>query len=125
MGIFLPADPNGPDELMQQGKLRFPFGKLWFKWLSLGTGQADVKTDNRRLRDLIIAGRATPGFIVSQEIGLDEAVDAYQHFDARDDGWTKVVLHPWSAAPPSRLVVGSGWFCRAPQGAAEVVDVEP
>ncbi len=94
VGIFLPADPHGPDELMQQGRLRFPFGKLWFKGLSLGTGQADVKIYNRRLRDLIIAGRANPGFIVSHELGLDQAVEAYQHFDARDEGWTKVVLHP-------------------------------
>jgi glutathione-independent formaldehyde dehydrogenase len=31
---------------------------------------------------------------VSHELPLDQAPEAYQHFDARDDGWTKVVLHP-------------------------------
>jgi glutathione-independent formaldehyde dehydrogenase len=31
---------------------------------------------------------------VSHELPLDEAPAAYQHFDARDDGWTKVVLRP-------------------------------
>jgi glutathione-independent formaldehyde dehydrogenase len=25
---------------------------------------------------------------------LDEAPNAYQHFDERDHGWTKVILHP-------------------------------
>lgn len=50
--------------------------------------------NNRQLRDLIHAGRAKPSFIVSHELKLDQAPDAYQHFDVRDHGWTKVVLHP-------------------------------
>jgi hypothetical protein len=29
---------------------------------------------------------------------LAEAVDAYKHFDNRDEGWTKVVLHPTAVA---------------------------
>jgi threonine dehydrogenase-like Zn-dependent dehydrogenase len=28
----------------------------------------------------------------AHRLGLDRAPDAYAHFDARDDGWTKVVL---------------------------------
>jgi threonine dehydrogenase-like Zn-dependent dehydrogenase len=31
---------------------------------------------------------------VSHELGPDEAPSAYERFDRRDDGWTKVVLHP-------------------------------
>jgi len=31
---------------------------------------------------------------VSHEVGLDEAVDAYDKFDCRVDGYTKVLLHP-------------------------------
>jgi threonine dehydrogenase-like Zn-dependent dehydrogenase len=41
-----------------------------------------------------VEGRAKPSWIVSHELPLDEAPSGYQHFDARDDGWTKVVLHP-------------------------------
>jgi glutathione-independent formaldehyde dehydrogenase len=60
----------------------------------MGTGQAPVKRYNRQLRDLIIAGRATPGFIVSHELPLTEAPNGYKNFDDRKDGWTKVLLHP-------------------------------
>jgi len=58
------------------------------------TGQCPVKAYNRQLRDLIHAGRAKPSFIVSHELKLEQAPDAYQHFDARDHGWTKVIVHP-------------------------------
>jgi threonine dehydrogenase-like Zn-dependent dehydrogenase len=30
--------------------------------------------------------------LVSHELPLEQAPDAYRHFDAREDGWTKVVL---------------------------------
>jgi len=31
---------------------------------------------------------------VSHELNLDQAAEGYDHFDKREDGWTKVVLHP-------------------------------
>jgi glutathione-independent formaldehyde dehydrogenase len=60
----------------------------------MGTGQANVKTYNRRLCKLIEIGKAKPSFIISDELPLIEAPEAYKHFDARDEGWTKVVLKP-------------------------------
>jgi glutathione-independent formaldehyde dehydrogenase len=60
----------------------------------MATGQANVKAYNRQLRDLIHAGRVTPSFIISHKLPLKSAPDAYEHFDARDSGWTKVVLKP-------------------------------
>ncbi|MFB6570037.1 glutathione-independent formaldehyde dehydrogenase [Streptomyces noursei] len=100
VGIFLPEDPGGKEaqgELEAQGKVPIDFGLLWFKGQRLGTGQAPVKRYNRALRDLIAHGKAEPSFLVSHELNLDEAPSAYEHFDARDDGWTKVVLHPGGA----------------------------
>ena len=94
VGIFLPQDPNAPDELEQEGKIAFDMGKFWFKGQKIGTGQANVKHYNRQLRDLIHEGRAKPSWIVSHQLSLDEAPSGYEHFDARDDGWTKVILHP-------------------------------
>jgi len=56
-----------------------------------------VKSYNRQLCTLISAGKAKPSLIISHELPLDEAPEAYKHFDARDNGWTKVILHPNSA----------------------------
>jgi glutathione-independent formaldehyde dehydrogenase len=67
---------------------------LWFKALRVGTGQTPVKRYNRELCELIHEDKARPSFLVSHELPLDAAPDAYRHFDARDDGWTKVVLKP-------------------------------
>ncbi|MFE3250358.1 glutathione-independent formaldehyde dehydrogenase [Streptomyces sp. NPDC059209] len=94
VGVFLPQDDAAPTELTQEGKLPFDFGQFWFKGQRIGTGQANVKAYNRRLGRLIRHGRAKPSFIVSHELPLSEAADAYRHFDDRDPGWTKVVLKP-------------------------------
>ncbi|SDO48261.1 glutathione-independent formaldehyde dehydrogenase [Microbacterium sp. ru370.1] len=98
VGVFIPQDPGAADDLAKQGQVAFDMGLYWFKGQTMGTGQAPVKKYNRQLRDLIAAGKATPSFIVSHELSLDEAPDAYEHFDNRDDGWTKVVLKPEKAA---------------------------
>ncbi|KIC83423.1 hypothetical protein RR51_05610 [Pseudomonas sp. C5pp] len=74
--------------------MAFDFGALWFKGQFIRTGQANVKACNRRLAQLIHHGRAKPSQIISHRLTLAEAPDAYKHFDARDDGWTKVVLKP-------------------------------
>lgn len=60
----------------------------------MGTGQCNVKSYNRYLRDMIIAGKATPSFVVSHEIGIEGAPAAYQKFDKRIEGYTKVLIHP-------------------------------
>jgi threonine dehydrogenase-like Zn-dependent dehydrogenase len=94
VGVFVPQDPGSPDELGKQGQVAFDIGLFFQKGLRAGSGQANVKRYNRQLRDLIAAGRAEPSFLVSHEVALDDAPDAYRHFDNREDGWTKVVLHP-------------------------------
>jgi threonine dehydrogenase-like Zn-dependent dehydrogenase len=97
VGVFVPEDPKGPDALAKKGEIAFDWGLLWSKGQRLGTGQANVKAYNRRLMALIERGKATPSFLVSHHLGLDEAPEAYRHFDARDAGWTKVVLNPWAS----------------------------
>ena len=56
--------------------------------------KANVKSYNRQLSTLISAGKAIPSQIVSHELSLDDATDAYNHFDKRDNGWTKIILKP-------------------------------
>jgi glutathione-independent formaldehyde dehydrogenase len=94
IGLYVPSDPGGVNEQAKQGLLLLPFGRLWEKGLRVGTGQCNVKHYNRYLRDMIIAGRATPSFVVSNEVPLDQAPTAYEKFDKRIEGFTKVILHP-------------------------------
>lgn len=94
VGVYVPEDPGAKSELARHGKLAFDFGTFFFKGQSMGTGQCNTKQYNAQLRDLITEGRATPGFLVSHEMPLAEAAAGYDHFDKREDGWTKVVLHP-------------------------------
>jgi glutathione-independent formaldehyde dehydrogenase len=94
VGLYVPADPGAPNEDAAEGRLLFEIGTFFEKGLTMGTGQADVKSYNRQLRDLIVAGVAAPGFIVSKELPLDDAPEAYRKFDDREDGYSKVLLHP-------------------------------
>jgi glutathione-independent formaldehyde dehydrogenase len=94
VGVFLPEDPGGPDELAKQGEIAFDFGAFWEKGQLVGTGQCNVKSYNRQLMRLIHNDKAQPSFLVSHELKLDEAPRAYAEFDKRSEGWTKVILHP-------------------------------
>jgi len=93
-GLYVPSDPGAADEQSKAGNLVLPFGRFFEKGLSMATGQCNVKKYNRYLRDLIVAGRAKPGMIVSHEIGIEEAPSAYEKFDKRVEGYTKVIIHP-------------------------------
>lgn len=93
-GLYVPSDPGGVDAHAQKGYLLMPFGKIFEKGLTLRTGQCNVKKDNRHLRDLIVRGRAKPSVVVSNVLSLDQAPMAYDKFDKRVEGYTKVILKP-------------------------------
>lgn len=94
IGVYMPQDPGAANEAAKDGRIGFGFGRLFQKGLAVGTGQCPVKRYNEHLRDLIIADRATPSLVVSHELPLTEAPGAYEKFDQRVDGYTKVLLHP-------------------------------
>jgi glutathione-independent formaldehyde dehydrogenase len=94
VGLYLPSDPGAPNEDAAQGLLLFNIGRFFEKGLSMGTGQADAKVYAHHLRDLIIEGRAQPSFVVSKQLPLEQAPDAYARFDKREEGYSKVLLHP-------------------------------
>ncbi|MBC7413629.1 MAG: glutathione-independent formaldehyde dehydrogenase, partial [Herminiimonas sp.] len=94
VGVFLPADPGAQDALAKIGKLAFDFGQFWIKGQRIATGQANVKAYNRKLANLIHVGKAKPSMIISHELALAEAPKAYENFDQRKKGWTKVILKP-------------------------------
>ncbi|QKV91115.1 glutathione-independent formaldehyde dehydrogenase [Streptomyces sp. NA02950] len=97
-GLYVPSDPGAPDEHAKHGQLLLSIGRMFEKGQWIGTGQCNVKRYNRQLRDMIIARRAKPSFVVSYELPLDQAPSAYEKFDQRIEGYTKVVLHPALAA---------------------------
>jgi glutathione-independent formaldehyde dehydrogenase len=94
VGVYMPQDPGAATEQAKQGRIAFDYGTFFSKGQRMGTGQCPVMRYNRHLRDLIITGRATPSFLVSHELPLDRAAEGYHHFDKREAGWTKVLLHP-------------------------------
>lgn len=94
VGLYLPSDPGGPDENARHGRLLFEIGRFFEKGLKMGTGQADAKMYGPYLRDMIIAGRARPGYVVSKRLPLEQAPDGYARFDKREEGYSKVILKP-------------------------------
>jgi glutathione-independent formaldehyde dehydrogenase len=96
VGVYMPEDPGAASTAAKEGRIGWDYGTFFTKGQRMGTGQAPVKKYNRQLRDLIIDGQASPGWIVSHELSLHDASDGYRNFDGRADGWTKVLLHPGS-----------------------------
>ena len=94
VGLYLPSDPGAPNQHAAKGELLFKVGRYFEKGQKMGTGQADAKQYAHQLRDMIVAGRAEPGFVVSQQLPLSSAPDAYARFDRREEGYTKVLLQP-------------------------------
>jgi len=94
IGVFTTKDPGGKDPHAKKGEYIIPWGALWEKGISVGTGQCPVKKYNYQLRNAIVAGKAKPGRIVSHRISIAEAPDAYEKFGKRTDGYIKVILKP-------------------------------
>jgi glutathione-independent formaldehyde dehydrogenase len=102
VGVFLPEDPKSPDAQGREGRVAFDLGEFWSRGQRMATGQTPVKAYNRYLCRLIHEGRAHPSFIVSHELPLEAAPDAYAHFDARENGWSKVLLKPQARAATAK-----------------------
>ncbi len=92
IGVFEKEDPGGATEAAKKGVYMIPWGNMWAKGLSIGTGQTPVKKFALMLRDQIVGKMATPSFIVSHSISIDEAPDFYMNFDRRADGYIKGVI---------------------------------
>jgi glutathione-independent formaldehyde dehydrogenase len=94
IGVFLDSDPHARDETAQHGEYLIPWGALFKKGVTIGMGRDDDKRYNDHLRDSIVRGRIKPSAIISHRLPLRDAADAFAKFDARSDGYIKVVLEP-------------------------------
>jgi glutathione-independent formaldehyde dehydrogenase len=84
-----PAPGGSPD-----GRLTVPWASFFSKGVTVGFGRTHDRRYTARLRDLITAGRARPGLVVSHHGPLERAPAFYDAFDRRADGVVKAVLNP-------------------------------
>ncbi len=62
------------------------------KTLTISNNLASVQKYARILRNLVIAGRAKPSFIISKEFTLDQAPSVYENIIKNISSYTKIVL---------------------------------
>lgn len=94
IGVWPLKDPNGIEPSLKEGKLTVPWSKLFNNNVRISMGRDDDKRWNSKLRDMIITGAAKPSQVVSHRLSLDEAANAFAKFDARQEGYIKVILKP-------------------------------
>ncbi len=70
----------------------FPLGRMMNKNLTVRAGNCNHRKYIPRLIDLVVAGQVEPTRIVTQHGPLQGAIEAYEKFDAHEEGWVKVVL---------------------------------
>jgi len=73
---------------------KFPMGSAFAKGLTLKMGQTNAPKYLRPLLTRIQNGEVDPSFVISHRLPLDRAPSAYQVFNEKQDGCTKVVLRP-------------------------------
>jgi threonine dehydrogenase-like Zn-dependent dehydrogenase len=70
----------------------FPMGKAMQRNLTVKSGNCNHRRYVPGLLSRIAAGRADPTTVVSQEEPMTDVMTAYEAFDRREPGWTKVAL---------------------------------
>jgi threonine dehydrogenase-like Zn-dependent dehydrogenase len=97
IGVYIPNTGKtlgAPKATTKDNNVEFPIAEFWLKGLSMQGGIAEVRRYHATLIDLIERGKATPSFVISSEIGIEDAPDGYRRFSEHKE--TKVVLRfPW------------------------------
>jgi threonine dehydrogenase-like Zn-dependent dehydrogenase len=99
VGVYLaqPKSAGTPLGNLMDEELSIPIGQMWLKNLSMGTGSiAPVMYELLpRLFDLVKSGRVKLDWVVTSQVGIEDAPKAYQRFDKKQE--IKVVIRfPWS-----------------------------
>ena len=93
-GVYAERDLHPAPEGSANGALRVPWATFFNKGISVNFGRTHDRRYTTRLRDLVVAGRARPGRIISHHGTLDDAPRLYDRFDRRTDGVVKAILRP-------------------------------
>ncbi len=94
IGVWPASDAWAIEPSLKEGKLVVPWSKFFNNGVRIAMGRDDDKRWNSKLRDLIINGVAKPSQIVSHRLRFNDAPMAFAKFDARQEGYVKVVLKP-------------------------------
>jgi threonine dehydrogenase-like Zn-dependent dehydrogenase len=73
---------------------KFPIGAAFAKGLTFKMGQTHVHKYMRPLMERIRRGDIDPSFVISHEVSLDQAPDAYRMFREKTSDCVKVVMKP-------------------------------
>lgn len=94
-GVWPEQDPGASRQSLRQGQLTVPWSRLFNKNATIVMGRDDDKRWNTRLRDMIVSGIAKPSQVVSHRLSFEAAPTAFAKFDARAEGYIKVILRPF------------------------------
>jgi glutathione-independent formaldehyde dehydrogenase len=93
-GVFAERDLHPAPAGSGDGLLTVPWATFFAKGVSVNFGRTHDRRYTVLLRDLVLAGRARPGIVVTHHGPLNDAPDMYREFDRRGAGIIKAVLHP-------------------------------
>ena len=93
-GVYAEKDLDPAPEGSADGRLRVPWATFFNKGISVNFGRTHDRRYTTRLRDLVVAGRAHPGTVVTHHGPLTDAPVVYDRFDRRADGVVKAILRP-------------------------------
>jgi threonine dehydrogenase-like Zn-dependent dehydrogenase len=80
----------------------FPIGKAMNKNLTIQMGNCNHRKYIPDLLAMVAEGAVDPTAIITQVEPLASVIEAYETFDRREEGWTKVVLEPVAVAAARR-----------------------
>jgi threonine dehydrogenase-like Zn-dependent dehydrogenase len=74
---------------------KFPMGAVMNRSLTIRSGQTHVQHYLRPLLERIERGEIDPSFVITHQLNLDDAPEAYEMFNHKRDNCEKVVLKPF------------------------------
>jgi threonine dehydrogenase-like Zn-dependent dehydrogenase len=86
------AGPIGIIGVYPQTMTSYPIGVAMNKNLTLKMGNCNHRRYIPQLLDLVLTGVVDPTSFITQQEQPTSAIEAYQTFDKRQDGWLKTVL---------------------------------
>jgi threonine dehydrogenase-like Zn-dependent dehydrogenase len=94
IGVYVPETPTNPAPGLEHVTpfVQLPIGMLMFKEIQIRSGLVDFMTSIPALVNLVLNGRARPGFIFSAEADLEDAPRAYRKFARREE--VRILLKP-------------------------------